>query len=60
MEIIFWSSVALFIIAAVSVAVMVTKHNRITKDEDPVPIDDLHGIYEGIEYSERPYFETYN
>ncbi|HEX6427972.1 MAG TPA: hypothetical protein VF008_09815 [Niastella sp.] len=60
MEIIFWSSVALFIIAATAVAVMVTKHNRITKDEDPVPIDDMPARYEGIEYSEKPYYESFN
>lgn len=59
MEIIFWSSVALFIIAATAVAVMVAKHNRINKDEDPVP-DDLPARYEDVQYSEKPFIEYFN
>lgn len=59
MEIIFWSSVALFFIAAIAVAAMVAKHNRIFKDEDPIPIDDLPGRYEDVEFCERP-FINYN
>lgn len=59
MEIIFWSSVALFVIAAIAVAVMVAKHNRIFKDEDPVPFEPP-GRYEDVQHSERPYYEYFN
>jgi hypothetical protein len=59
MEIIFWSSVALFLIAAISVAAMVAKHNRIDKDEDPVP-DDLPARYDDVQHCERPYYEYFN
>jgi hypothetical protein len=59
MEIIFWSSVALFLIAAFAVAVMVAKHNRIFKDEDPVPFEPP-GRYDDIDYSEQPYYEYFN
>lgn len=57
MEIIFWSSVTLFVIAAIAVAVMVTKHNRIVRDEDPVSLDDLPGNYDEVQYCERPFIE---
>lgn len=59
MEVIFWSSVALYIIAAIVVAVMVAKHNRIFKDEDPVP-DDIPARYDEVQNCERPYYEYFN
>jgi hypothetical protein len=59
MEIAFWISVGLFIIAAIAVALMIRKHNRMfSEQEDPVPVDDTPAQYE-YEFSERPFFETY-
>jgi hypothetical protein len=60
MEVIFWISVTLFVIAAIAVGHTVRKHNRMFKDdEDPVPCDDMPGKYDDVDYSERP-FITYN
>lgn len=58
MEIILGITVFMFLLAAYSVAVMIVEANKIVKDEDPVPFDDLPGFYEDVEYSERPYIET--
>jgi hypothetical protein len=59
MELIFWSSVTLFVIAAIAVAVMVAKHNRIFKDEDPVHYEPP-GRYDDVQYAEQPYCEHFN
>ena len=59
MEIAFWISVCLFVVAAVAVALMVWKHNRMFgEQEDPVPVDDMPAQYD-YEFSERPFIETY-
>lgn len=61
MEIIFWSSVALFIIAVISVVIVVIKHNKMFEDgKDPVPYDDLPARYEDVQNCERPFYEYFN
>lgn len=57
METIFWITVALFLVAAVMVAVVVRRHNQMfKKDEDPVPCDDIPGHYEDYEMAEMPFY----
>lgn len=36
------------------------KFRKLETDEDPVPIDDIPGIYESVDYSERPFIEYFN
>lgn len=60
MEVMFCLSVSLFLIAAISVVLIVRKHNKMFEGEDPVPVDDMPGHYEDIEFSERPFIESYN
>lgn len=49
MEIILGITVFMFLLAAYSVAVMIVKANKMHKDEDPVPFDDLPARYEDYE-----------
>lgn len=53
METIFWIAVTMFCIAAIMVAVVVRKHNKMFKDnEDPVPHDEMYcEDYERIFYN---------
>lgn len=63
MEIIFWSSVALFIIAAIAVAVMVIKERKLYENKSEIPglLDDCDLSEEemGVQYSEFPTFDVY-
>lgn len=57
METIFWIAVAMVCVAALMVAIVVRKHNKMfNNNEDPVPFDDLPGRYEDYELSEWPYY----
>jgi hypothetical protein len=49
MEILFWISVTLFVIALISVVSVVRKHNKMFEGEDPVPYDDMPAQYEDYE-----------
>lgn len=61
MEILFWISVALLIIAGFAVGYTVRKHNQMFgENEDPVPCDDSPGHYEDYEMSERPFIKYFN
>lgn len=42
METIFWIAVAMFCIAAIMVAVVVRKHNKMFKAKDPAPHDEVY------------------
>lgn len=59
METIFWIAVVMFCVAAIMVAVVIRKHNKMFGDnEDPVPLDDMPGQYEDYELSEWPYYNS--
>lgn len=38
----------------------VVRFRKLETDEDPVPYDDLPGIYEDVQYCERPFIESFN
>lgn len=63
MEIIFWSSVALFIIALIVVAILVIKERKIYADKvhhnRHVQPDDIPGRYMEILEFEQPFVEYY-
>lgn len=40
--------------------IAVVKFRKLETDEDPVPYDDLPGRYEDVQYSERPFIESFN
>lgn len=57
MEVLLCIAIGLFIIAAIAVGHTVRKHNKMFKEgEDPVPCD-MPGMYEDVQYCERPYIE---
>jgi len=57
METIFWITVALAVIAVISVLITVIKYRKV---KDPVRFNDGSGNYEDVEYSERPFIEYFN
>lgn len=59
MEVILGITIVMFLIAAYSVGVMVREANKMRKKDDPTPNDDIPGMFDDVEYRERP-FINYN
>lgn len=60
LDLIFLPFAILAAVVLILAIIAVVKFRKLESDEDPVPIDDLPARYDDVQYSERPFIESFN